>query len=111
MVKIPGVTLNLAGTDWQIPPLRLGDLERMSKDLAAFDGSTVTGASVAVVIDATFAALKRNYPDLTRDQVADMLDVANMLEVMQAVMDISGMKRKEIEAGNALGKTVSPAST
>ncbi|ENT1749659.1 hypothetical protein CAA71_002200, partial [Neisseria gonorrhoeae] len=44
------------------------------------------------------AALKRNYPDLTREEAADLIDIGNMNEVFAAVMDVSGLKRREQEA-------------
>jgi hypothetical protein len=56
---------------------------------------------VATVIDTAHAALRRNYPDTTREDVADMLGLENMVEVMECVMDVSGLKRKAVELGGA----------
>ena len=49
------------------------------------------------IVDATHAALKRNYPDLTRADVAELVDLGNMVEVIQSVMDVAGVKRAELE--------------
>lgn len=97
---IKGIPFELLGTTYIIPPLNLSALEAMQDKLEAFEGGT-DGKSITTVIDATLSALKRNYPEMTRDQVADMLDVGNMQDVMQAVMDVSGLKRKALEAGEA----------
>lgn len=97
IVKVKGIRLPLGGRDWVVPPLNLAALEQLQDRLARFSGG-LDADSVALVLDATTAALRRNYPDITREQVADMLDVANMATVMEAVMDVSGLKRQAQEA-------------
>lgn len=116
IVKYAGIKRNLGGTDYIIPPLSLGAMEVMQERLEAFQGGTDM-ASIKVVVDATHAALKRNYPDITRDDVAEVVDLGNMQEVMECVMDVSGLKRKSIEseavgeAGKPLiGETSTPTS-
>ncbi len=98
MVK--GILLNLGGTDYIVPPLTLGALEELQDRIQAFDGS-LSPASMGIVIDAAHRALKRNYPEITRATVADSIDVADFGEIMAAVMDVGGLKRKEAEAKNA----------
>lgn len=95
---IPGIILNLAGTAYTVPPISIGSLEELWPRLETYSGK-VTDAGI--VVDALHAALARNYPDLTRKQVADIVDVGNYVEVMEAVMDIGGLKRKALEAATA----------
>lgn len=95
-MMIKGIPLTLAGERYEIPPIALGDLERLQERLATYKGG-LDGDSVATVIEAAHAALKCNYPDLTREQVGALVDVANMAEVFEAVMDVSGLKRKSLE--------------
>lgn len=96
-MMIKGIPITLAGERYEIPPIALGDLERLQERLAAYKGG-LDGGSVSTVIDAAHAALKRNYTDLTRERVAELVDVANMAEVFEAAMDVSGLKRKGLEA-------------
>lgn len=96
----PGIDIELSGTTYTVPPIALGDLERMQDALENYTGK-LDAAGIKTVIDATYAALKRNYPELTRDSVANLIDVGNMGDVMEAVMDASGMRRKEIAARKA----------
>lgn len=102
--RIPGITLRLADGDYVVPPLSLGALEQLQSQIASFTGNVLDAGQVATVIDATHAALRRNYPDLTRDAVAELIDVGNMVEVFEALMDVSGLKRKAQESapGEAL---------
>lgn len=97
-VRVPGILMMLGGEGYVVPPLSLGTLEQMQDRLAGFTGAINDMAQVGTVIDATHAALKRNYPDITRDKVADFIDVANMADVFEALMDVSGLKRKAQEA-------------
>ncbi|WP_337881807.1 hypothetical protein [Chromobacterium haemolyticum] len=97
IVKVKGVPVTLGDKKYIIPPLNLGALEQLQERLAAFTGG-IDAASVGTVLDAAHAALLRNYPGITRDDVAAVVDVGNMGDVMEAVMDVSGLKRKAIEA-------------
>ena len=38
------------------------------------------------------AAMQRNYPDLTQEQLEDMLDAANIVPIIQAISRGSGMR-------------------
>ncbi|STZ77345.1 phage associated protein [Bergeriella denitrificans] len=100
VVKVAGVTMNLNGQEYVVPPLSLGVLDQIKDRIGNFDKAPFA-EQVELTISVAHAALKRNYPDLTREEVGDMLDVANMMEVFGAVMDVSGLKRKEQEAAQA----------
>jgi len=94
-VRIKGVTVELNGTNYVIPPIALGALEQLQERIGAYT------KQISTVIDCAHAAMKRNYPDMTREEVADLIDIGNMNEVFAAVMDVSGLKRKEQEAAQA----------
>lgn len=96
---IKGIEYTFAnGETYTIPPLSLGAIEVMQERLDAFTGDGSLG-SVKTVIEATTKALRRNYPDISEEKVAnELLDLGNMMEVMQAVMDVGGLRRKAIEA-------------
>ncbi|MFW5397682.1 MAG: hypothetical protein XXXNARYT_003410 [Candidatus Accumulibacter regalis] len=97
-VKHKGIAVDFGGDMLIIPPMALGTLEQLQDSISNFTGDVRSAKQVATVIDAAHAALKRNYPDITREKVAEMIDVGNMAEVFEAVMDISGLKRKELES-------------
>lgn len=101
LVKHKGIAVVMGGVEYTVPPLALGALEQLQDRVSKFNGDIRDAEQVATVIDAAHSALKRNYPETTRDDVADMIDVGNMAEVFEAVMDVSGLKRKAIEAGEA----------
>ncbi|WP_107812814.1 hypothetical protein [Neisseria sicca] len=102
-VRIKGVTVELNGTNYVIPPIALGALEQLQERIGTFDGNVQDVKQISTVIDCAHAAMRRNYPDMTREEVADLIDIGNMNEVFAAVMDVSGLKRKEQEAAQAGG--------
>ncbi|KQY51188.1 hypothetical protein [Lysobacter sp. Root494] len=98
-VPFKGIPLELGGETYVVPPLSLRALEGLAGALSSFsDEVGFDRWQIDAVIDATTAALKRNYPHITREQVADMIDLENVMAVTEAVMDVSGAKRKEKEA-------------
>jgi hypothetical protein len=100
-IKVKGISINLVGTDYVVPPIALGNLEALQDRIAAFTGDVTDTKQVSTVIDTAFASLVRNYPEMTREQVGQLVDVGNMIEVFEAVTDVSGLKRKRIEAEKA----------
>lgn len=97
---IKGIAIDLGGAEYTVPPLSLAAVEAFQDRLAGFDG-TLSAPSVGLVLDVAHAALKRNYVTITRAELAELIDLGNMGEVFEAVMDVSGLRRKESEAGKA----------
>ena len=88
-----GIDLELGGKVHTVPPLSMGAIERHQDKLAA---PTATD-----IIDIATDALKRNYPDYTREIVAELVDVANCQELFEVVMNVSGLKPKAGASGEA----------
>jgi hypothetical protein len=106
VVKYNGITLNLGGIDYVLPPISLGALEQLQSRIGSFNGDVMDSSQITTVIDAAHASLLRNYPDITRPEVAEMIDVGNMSDVFAAVMDVSGLKRKELAEATPAGEAV-----
>ena len=89
-----------------IPPIALTDLEQLQEKLEAPDapkGAVNTGT----IIDAAHAALRRNYPDITRAEVGALLDAGNRDRVWMALMGVSGLKRT---GSGAPGEAAAPST-
>lgn len=110
-VNIPGVEFPFPGKPLVIPPLALGDLEQLLDGINAVMAGNMDKGGIATVIDATHAALRRNYPDMERKEVADMLDLRNMRDVLNAVMGASGLEVTEPALGEALAPSTGANST
>jgi len=96
IVKYAGVKVEFAdGRVLTVPPLSLGAIQQFQERIMTFKGG-LDNESIVFVLDLTTHALQRNYPEITRDDVAnDLVDVSNMEGVVAAVMDVSGLARKK----------------
>ena len=82
-----GNSKEIAGRSWIFAPAPLGTLERFEEKLKS------NNVPVSVIIDMAHVGLKRNYPDITREYVADeIVDMANMEEVLALVTKTSGLE-------------------
>lgn len=97
-IKVKGIPFDFNGRVLVIPPLSLGALEQLQDRLANMREDMGDPEYIGTVIDTVHAALGRNYPDMTREEVADLIDLENMQEAMACAMDVSGLKRKALEA-------------
>jgi hypothetical protein len=95
---IPGIEVDFGGGRlYTVPPLALGALQRLQGKLSQLNqASSLEPATVDAVIAATHSALVRNYPEITVEQVGDLIDVGNMHDVISSVLDVAGIKRKAI---------------
>lgn len=100
MTLIEGVKLNLGGRDFVAPPLNFKALRQLTPKLAilAAMNDVPTNEQTDVVLDVVLAALVRNYPELTRDELEDRLDLANLTRALEAIMGASGLERTTGEA-------------
>lgn len=95
----PGVEFDFGGTVKVIPALSLGDVIRLGPKLKAIQGGALDLAEMApVVVELVHAALTRNYPDMTPEDVGNLVDLQNTKAVIDALMGVS------LPAGDAAGK-------
>lgn len=121
---IKGIPIQLGGSTYVLPPASLATLEVMSAQLdkvnAAFSrGGNFSMRDLLFISDFAAACLRRNYPDIDRNLVAEHVGLDNMLEVMQMCLDASGLMRKQLETstqgaasqeGGTLGESDGTAS-
>jgi hypothetical protein len=86
---IKGKEIELGGKNYTVPPLNLTMVEHFQDKLIGFTGG-MDPESVKLVAEVTHAAIIRNYPDMTLEEIKDVLDLGNMVEVFQAVLQVSG---------------------
>lgn len=100
---IDGAPVKMGGKEWVVPALSFGQLRRLMpqiNSLAGFVGvpsdEQIDGMGAII-----HAALSRNYPEVTLEEVIDMLDLSNAANVLMAVMGQAGLVQSgEPKAGN-----------
>jgi hypothetical protein len=90
-----------------VPPLSLLAVQQLADDVESLSTMTnrPTPEQMGVVIGIVHAAMKRNYPSMTPDDLGEMIDLGNWQEVMAAVLMISGYDKK---GDRPSGETVAP---
>ena len=112
-MMIPGVVVAMGGRDWLVPPLTLGELRRlmpMVRQLTEI-GASMGEAQITVLVEIVTAALQRNYPDVTLEEVENLLDLGNAASVLNAVLTGSGLKVSETSMGEARAPETQPGAS
>lgn len=87
---VPGKAMNLAGSEYIIAPLNLRQLEELG-DVIDGVNKLVTLRDVSrAALALAHASLSRNYPEITKAKVAEIVDVGNMRDVIETVLTTSG---------------------
>ena len=94
-MRFKGVTLDLGGTEYVMPPLSLGAIEQYEEELKTFTGATDI-KSLKMVTKLAHSALKRNYPEMTLEEVSELVDFGNFLDVMDAIFGGSGLVKSKM---------------
>ncbi len=100
---IPGVMIAMAGREWTVPPLTLGQLRRLMPKVRQLTeiGAQMGETQIGVLVEIVAAALQRNYPDMTAETVETLLDLGNAGAVLNAVLTGSGLRPQEQPPGEA----------
>ncbi len=89
----------IAGQTLIFAPLPLGAIEKYQDQLAS------NNVPIASVIDLAHISLKRNYPDIQRELVAnEIVDMANMEEVLGLITSTSGLTHTGEKTGEQSGE-------
>lgn len=116
MIKFDGVVLKIGAEKRVVPALTLKQIKalRAQGHLAALAGiqGEPTDAQMASLLVVCHAALSRNYPDMTTDELEDDIDLNVLQSVVKAVVGQSGLEvveSGEAERGVLTGMNSTPA--
>ncbi len=90
---IDGITVDIGGTDYIIPPLNFKALINIDgdiKSLAQPDKGFLSVEKINSMINIIYFALLRNYPDITKDDIQTMVDIKNSHQVIHTILQASG---------------------
>jgi hypothetical protein len=111
-LKIRGTWIDLSGKRYLLPPMTLGTMRFHGEAIErARKGDLPELEHMDIIVDIIWRTLKRNYPDITVDEVAEGLDVANALEIFLVAQKTSGLTLEEGESTpeKANGQTGTPS--
>ena len=106
--RFDGELLKVGDREFVVPPLNwrrirkiLPILERM-KDIAGGGGLRITESMLDDSITVIQEAVSRNYPEITRDELEDLVDLGNAPTLIMAVMGLSGLLQGEPAPAEAM---------
>lgn len=105
---IKGVKVTLGEQEYVLPPCSMDTLEELGPAVDEFMAVHKTGGQpslthMRVIVDLVHGALLRNYPHLTRKEVAMGIDLSNMTALFMAAMNVSMPPASEGAASNEGG--------
>jgi hypothetical protein len=109
--KFAGVEVSIGGTVYTVPPLGIRKIREFLpkiQTIAIEESGLPSEASMEDVFDVMHAAFARNYPDMSREDLIDALDIKSFPMVLDATLGASGLVK--VPAGNASRAPV-PQST
>ena len=82
--------------EYTIAPLTFKQLRTLQPkiDLISKMDGTPTPEQMDAVVDVIHASVTRNHPDVTKEQIDDVLDLGNVQLAMASVMGASGLVKK-----------------
>ena len=91
---IEGALVKMGGKDWTVPALTFKQVRTLLPKLTTIPANAVvlTPEQMEVVTEVIHAAVSRNYPEITPDDIDDMLDLRNVQTILLAVMGQSGLE-------------------
>lgn len=99
--KFEGELVKLGDREFVVPSLSVNQARRLWPEILDLNKG-VTLADFPKKLDAALpiilAALSRNYPDITIEQLGDLVDVRNFPRLMKIIAGQSGMSPKPGEA-------------
>ena len=91
--KVAGIVVAADGRDWIVPPLALVQFKRLRPQISALSESQAgSDNQIDLLLEIVAAGMSRNYPDLSADELASLIDVGNADLFLTAVLAGSGLK-------------------
>lgn len=88
---VDGRPVVLGGVMYIVPPLTLYAVRQFAERLKTLDLSGgMDPDKLDLLAQVVHAAVKRNYPDMTYEELLEKLDLGNVHSVFEAVMGVSG---------------------
>ncbi len=98
---LDGIQVKMGGREFIIPPLNFSSLRKYLPKIQEMMAEKDPLKLLDINSEILLAALRRNYPELKIDELEELLDFKNVQEIIEALMEASGLKKQgEIRAGS-----------
>ena len=95
----------LKGRQFQLSALTLGDLRRLEPALLGAEQKIANGfGSMLSLVPVIHASLSKLHPEIAIEELEEMVDLASFAEVLDRVLEVSGLKRSAPTAAGSSGE-------
>lgn len=103
MALLSGVKVSMGGREFTLPPLTLGSLKRIGNKISTLTNidSIPNEEQTDAICQIVLASVNRNYPEITQDELLEMIDLGNLKDIFEAVLGVSGIG-KDKKQGEAV---------
>lgn len=110
---IEGLAINMGGQAFIVPAMTLPIIKRYMQRLEELQKTKDTSVDEywALQYETIHAAMRRNYPDLTMDELYELVDMNNLVDVFKAIAGKSGLLLGEALGGAMLALRQSTGAT
>lgn len=91
---LDGVAVQLGRREFIVPPLNLRAVRKVIPLLPVLEGKSGEGSFLDAAVELLALAIQRNYPDITKDEIEELVDLGNLPRLVEAVMAVSGFGPK-----------------
>lgn len=96
--------ISLRGREFRLCALTLGDLRRLEPALLGAEQRIASGfGSMLSLVPVIHASISKLHPEVALEELEDMLDLNNFPEVLDRVLEASGLKRQSSAASRLRG--------
>lgn len=100
---IDGQIIRMGGLDIVVPSLNLRQIKLVAPEIKKMEREKDDEKRLAAQVRIIHQGLRRNYPDITTEDVEDLVDMGNLLRIMAAVM---GQKYQDGDEGKIAPATL-----
>jgi len=97
-----GQWIQLGPKEYKCPPLNFKALRTLIPrlaDLKQLEAGKPTAEQMDIVVELVHAALLRHYPQLSKDEVSEYVDIGNFMKITTAVLGGSGLVKGALSLG------------
>lgn len=95
---IEGIKVKIGEREYVIPPLNLKRLKALQAQIEFINSikptEVFTEKYYDAMADVVHAAVTRNHPEVSRDEIEEGLDLGNIKAAYHATMNVSGLVKK-----------------
>jgi hypothetical protein len=108
---LDGIVVVIGEKEYTIPVLNFKSIREMVKLTERMSAAQSIEERLGTMSDIVLNGLKRNYPELTKEEIEEQLDLDNFERICGIVAEQAGLKKKVTESAGTTQTGIEPTGT